>query len=111
MSPRSSAFMATRRVSRPAGQQPRNRGRQGTEQLHALEGLVTGFLKHRSLDTYELLNKPHSNDVRECKNDLATSQSDAFAASGFRLASDIFGLTAESGLNSDLISPEQSRSV
>jgi len=45
--------------------------------------------------------KPHINDVRECKNDFEISQSDAFAASGFRLASDIFGLTAESGLNLD----------
>jgi hypothetical protein len=43
--------------------------------------------------------KPHRNDVREGKNRFETSQSDAFAASGFRLAPDIFGLTAESGLN------------
>ena len=42
--------------------------------------------------------KPHGNDVRERKNDFETSQSDAFAASGFRLASNIFGLTAESGV-------------
>src|SRR5262249_17030873 len=42
--------------------------------------------------------KSHSNDVRERKNDFETSQSDAFAASGFRLASNIFGLTAESGV-------------
>jgi hypothetical protein len=62
---------------------------------------VDGFLplsRHRSTvlgdDT-----KPHRNDVREGKNRFETSQSDAFAASGFRLAPDIFGLTAESGLN------------
>jgi len=43
--------------------------------------------------------KPHSNDVRERKNDFEVSQSDAFAAPGFRLAPGIFGLTAESGFN------------
>ena len=45
-------------------------------------------------------SKPHGNDVRERKNHFETSQSDAFAASGFRLAPDIFVLTAESGFNS-----------
>ena len=43
--------------------------------------------------------KLHSNNVRECKNDFATSPSDAFAAPGLHLAPDIFGLTAESGFN------------
>jgi len=43
--------------------------------------------------------KPHTNGVGERNNDFETSQSDAFAASGFRLASDIFVLTVESGLN------------
>jgi len=42
--------------------------------------------------------KPHSNDVRECKNDFETSQSDAFAASGFRLAPGI-RFTAEYGFD------------
>jgi hypothetical protein len=42
--------------------------------------------------------KPYSNDVRERKNHFKTSQSDAFAAPGFRLASGIFSSTAESGL-------------
>jgi hypothetical protein len=42
--------------------------------------------------------EPHGNDVRKPKNHFETSQSDAFAASGFRLAPDIFGLTAESGI-------------
>jgi len=37
--------------------------------------------------------------MRERKNDFATSQSDAFAAPGFRLALGKFGLTAESGFN------------
>ena len=54
---------------------------------------VDGFLpltRHRLTVPGED-TKRHRYDVRECKNDFETSQSDAFAASGFRLASDIFG--------------------
>src|SRR5262245_24373448 len=61
---------------------------------------VDGFLplsRHRSAVLGED-TKPHANDVRERKNDFEISQSESFAASGFRLASDIFGLTAESGI-------------
>src|SRR5262249_54915508 len=58
-----------------------------------LPQLVDGFLpltRHR-LTVLGEDTKPYSNDMRECQNDSATSQSDAFAASGFRLAPDIFG--------------------
>jgi hypothetical protein len=44
-------------------------------------------------------SKPHGDNVGERTNHFEISQSDAFAASGFRLVPDIFGLTAESGLN------------
>src|SRR5215510_11876788 len=69
-------------------------------EVDSFRSQVDGFLplsRHRSTVLRED-TKPHRNDVRECKNDFETSQSDAFAASGFRLASDILGLTAESEL-------------
>jgi len=40
--------------------------------------------RHRSAVLGEDI-KAHCDDVRECKNDFETSQSDAFAASGLRL--------------------------
>src|SRR5262250_2238509 len=61
---------------------------------------VDGFLplsRHRSA-VLAGNAKPHSNDVRECKNDFETSQSDAFAASGFRLAPGSFDLLRNSCL-------------
>jgi hypothetical protein len=55
---------------------------------------VDGFLplsRHRSAVLRGDV-KPHSNDLRKAQNDFETSQSDAFAAPGFHLASGNCGI-------------------
>jgi hypothetical protein len=57
-------------------------------EAQSLRSKVDGFLplsRHRSTVLGDNF-KPHGNDVREGKNHVEPSQSDAFAASGFRLA-------------------------
>jgi len=74
-----------------------NRNREAQPFRSEVDGFVP-LSRHRST-VLEEDTTPHSNDVRECKNDFETSQSDAFAASGFHLASDIFVWLRNPGRN------------
>ena len=72
---------------------------------------VDGFLprgRHRSAVLRGQV-RPHSNDVRECKMTLKFHSRTPSLLQDLRLASGIFGLTAESGIDADkFISPRDS---
>src|SRR5262245_10223169 len=75
-------------------------------EAQSLRSKVDGFLilslprsRHRSAVLGRMLTSWQRR--ARAQNDFATSQSDACAAPGFRLALGKFGLTAESGLNGE----------